>query len=176
MVVVLPAPLGPKKPKTSPGKTSRLRRLTAILTLWPNSRVRYSTTRSSIFKIGSMPNRFAWSICQQGNAQDPIGHDALTKAFVRIEYEVSIVWRANSWEHLWNRRAFNARNFSGNSLLEEPSAFHLRSSAFLRLILFERNEEHPRREFGEEAIQNKKGLGEVPKPLSLNRSSRYCSA
>jgi hypothetical protein len=56
-----------------------------------------------------------------------------------------------------------------------PIRVHLRSSAVLRVIPFERNEDDARREFGDEAIQNKKGLGELPKPLSLNRSSRYCS-
>ena len=31
MVVDLPAPLGPRKPKTSPGRTSRSRRSTAVV-------------------------------------------------------------------------------------------------------------------------------------------------
>src|SRR6266511_5533323 len=57
MVVVLPAPLGPKKPNTSPGKISRLRWLTATCTFSPTSRLRYSTTKSSIFKMGFMPNK-----------------------------------------------------------------------------------------------------------------------
>src|SRR5690349_7995449 len=50
MVVVLPAPFGPRKPNTSPGWTLRFRSLTASLRVDP----RNSTLRFSIRIIGSI--------------------------------------------------------------------------------------------------------------------------
>src|SRR5437899_1734067 len=51
IVVVLPAPFGPRKPKTSPVLTLRLRPFTAVLTPCPKPRPRYSTRKSRISKI-----------------------------------------------------------------------------------------------------------------------------
>src|SRR6266568_1368016 len=48
MVVVLPAPFGPRKPKTSPAETFRFRDWTATVGCWPKERLGYSTRKFSI--------------------------------------------------------------------------------------------------------------------------------
>src|SRR5436190_5789461 len=53
IVVVLPAPLGPRKPNTSPARTLRLRSLTAILLPEPFFWARYSTRKSLVSRIVS---------------------------------------------------------------------------------------------------------------------------
>src|SRR5581483_9021839 len=53
IVVVLPAPFGPRKPNTSPGFTDRLRPSTARLAGEREPAARYSTQRFSMRRIGS---------------------------------------------------------------------------------------------------------------------------
>src|SRR5689334_15059766 len=61
IVVVLPAPFGPRNPNTSPWFTDRFRLLTARFTGEPEPRLRYSTQRFSILKIGC-----AWVLFSAG--------------------------------------------------------------------------------------------------------------
>src|SRR5205085_12007676 len=63
IVVVLPAPLGPRKPKTSPAPTRRLRSFTATLRDSPDPVTRYSTrrflsTRMSAIGVCAVPVYF----------------------------------------------------------------------------------------------------------------------
>ncbi len=57
MVVDLPAPLGPRKPKISPGRTSRLMRLTA--TKSPNRRSRSRSVTANVPGAAFMRHRWA---------------------------------------------------------------------------------------------------------------------
>src|SRR5947208_16522102 len=97
--------------------------------------------------------------------QHPIGHDALTKAFVRIR-----IWSLNCLASQFVGASLESSNLQCAKFFGEisPRKDYPRSSAVLRLILFERNEDDARREFGDEAISKQKGLGELPKPLLLN--------
>src|SRR5882672_1819719 len=56
MVVVLPAPLGPRKPKTSPAFTRRFRPFTATFFAWRRLGARYSTRRFLTSTMGSIDN------------------------------------------------------------------------------------------------------------------------
>src|SRR5579862_3084227 len=69
MVVVLPAPLGPRKPKTSPTWTERFNPFKAGLISGFNPRPRYSTQRLSVRRMASMcsPNTKTGSTSQKNN-------------------------------------------------------------------------------------------------------------
>ncbi len=60
MVVVLPAPLGPRKPKTSPCPTERFRPYKATFVPDPSSFERYSTRSFLIFKMSFMLRGCSW--------------------------------------------------------------------------------------------------------------------
>jgi len=55
MVVDFPAPLGPRKPNTSPGMISKLTLLTPRRT--PNRLVRPSTTTTGVVTVDLLPGR-----------------------------------------------------------------------------------------------------------------------
>src|SRR5262245_10550083 len=59
MVVVLPAPLGPSKPKISPGRASKLMLSTAFT--WPRRRSRNSLVRLSTWIILISGGGYAWA-------------------------------------------------------------------------------------------------------------------
>src|SRR5215212_6484488 len=59
MVVVLPAPFGPRKPNVSPGYTERFNPFRATFTPLPTSFERNSIRRFSVFRIGSTTRNIA---------------------------------------------------------------------------------------------------------------------
>src|SRR4051812_43318331 len=115
MVVVFPAPFGPRKPKVSPGKTERFNPFRATLVLCPTSLERNSTRKFSIFRIGCMSLSLR-SFYRQGRSK--IKGPAMSKSFFGLRewfvnvYSVEEVheMRPNSSnaDHLPSRRRSDA--------------------------------------------------------------------
>src|SRR5438477_9727432 len=71
MVVVLPAPLGPRRPSTSPGRMSKS--TSAIATVRPNRRV---SERASTPTPGAVLSRLLRTVVDRGR-REPVGGDAV---------------------------------------------------------------------------------------------------